>query len=48
MALAAVAKHFLVVDKGNDVKSQRGVAGLAPAGGSDVIQRLAWYLAWSR
>lgn len=48
MALAAVAKHFLVVDKRNHGKTQRGMAGFAPAGGSDVIQRLPWYLARPR
>lgn len=48
MALAAVAKHFLVVDEGNDVKSQRGMAGFAAAGGRDVVQRLARYLARTR
>ena len=40
MALAAVAKHFLVVDKSNHVKTQRGMTGLAPTAGSDVIRRL--------
>jgi len=48
MTLAAGAKHFLVVDKGNHGKSQRGVAGLAPAGGGDMIQRLPRYLARPR
>lgn len=48
MTLAAGAKHFLVVDKGNNVKTQRGMAGFAPAGRGDVIQRLPWYLARPR
>jgi hypothetical protein len=37
-----------VVDKGNNVKTQRGMAGFAPAGRGDVIQRLPWYLARPR
>lgn len=48
MALAAVAKHFLVVDKSNHVKTQRGMAGFAHTTGSDVIRRLTWYLARPR
>jgi len=45
MALAAVAKHFLVVDKRDYVKTERGMTGLARTAGSDVIRRLPWYLA---
>lgn len=48
MASAAVAKHFLVVDKSNHVKTQRGMAGFAHTTGSDVIRRLTWYLARPR
>ena len=45
MALAAIAKDFLVVDKRDYVKTQRGMTGLAHTAGSDVIRRLPRYLA---
>jgi len=48
MAFAAIAKHFLVVDKRDDVKTQRGMTGFAHTAGSEVIRRLAGYLAGSR
>lgn len=38
MALAAITKHFLVIDIWNDVKTQRGMAGFAHAAGGDVIR----------
>ena len=47
MASAAVAKHFLMIDKRNQVKTQRGVTGLAHASGTDVIQRFSRNLARS-
>ena len=39
MAFAAIAKHFLVIDKRNYVKTQRGMAGFAHTAGGDVIRR---------
>ena len=45
MASAAVAKHFLMIDKRNPVKTQRGMAGLANTTGSDMIQRFTRNLA---
>ncbi len=39
MALAAIAKHFLMVDKRRSVETQRSMTGLAHATGSDVIRR---------
>ena len=48
MALAAIAKHFLVIDKGNYVKTQRGMAGLAHTTGCDVIRRFPRDLARAR
>lgn len=38
MAFAAITKHFLVVDKRNDVKTQGSMAGLAHTTGSDVVR----------
>ena len=48
MASAAVAKYFLVIDKSNDVESQRSMTGLAHTAGGDVIRRLSRYLSRSR
>ena len=48
MALAAIAKHFLVIDVRNYVKTQRGMAGFAHAAGGDVIRRFPRDLARSR
>jgi len=48
MAFAAIAKHFLMVDKRNHVKSQRGMTGLAHTAGTDVILRFPGYLARPR
>jgi hypothetical protein len=45
MASAAATKHFLMIDKRNDVKTQRGMTGLAHTAGTDVIQRFPWNLA---
>ena len=45
MALAAIAKHFLVIDIGNYVKTQRGMAGFAHTTGGDVIRRFPGNLA---
>jgi len=36
MALAAIAKHFLMIDKGNYVKTQGGMTGLAHIAGAEV------------
>ena len=48
MAFAAVAKHFLVVNKRNYVKTKRGMTGPAHTTGGDVIRRLPGDLARSR
>ena len=48
MALATIAKHFLVIDKGNYVKTQRGMAGFAHTTGCDVIRRFPRDLARAR
>ena len=48
MASAAVAKNFLVVDKSNDVETQRRMTGLAHTAGGDVIGRLSRYLSRPR
>ena len=48
MAFAAVAKHFLMVDKRNYVKSQWGMTGLAHTTGSDVIRRFTRNFARTR
>ena len=48
MAFAAVAKHFLVVDKRDYVKTQRCMTGLAHTADSDVIRRLSWYFVQPR
>jgi len=48
VAFAAVAKRFLMVDKRNHVKTQRGMTGLAHTAGSDVIRRFTGNLARSR
>ena len=48
MALTAVAKHFLVVDRRDEVKSQRGMAGLTHTAGGDVIQRFPGNLTRAR
>ena len=37
MALAAISKHFLVIDKGDNRKSQRCMTSFAVVGDSDVI-----------
>ena len=47
MASAAVAKHFLMIDKRNYVKTQRGMTGSAHTSGPDVIQRFPRNLARS-
>lgn len=39
MALAAISKNFLMIDKGGNGKAQRGMAGLAHITGSDVIRQ---------
>ena len=48
MALAAIAKHFLVIDIRNYVKTQRGMAGFAHAAGGEVIRRFPRDFARSR
>jgi hypothetical protein len=48
MALAAITKHFLVIDIRNYVKTQRGMAGFAHTAGGDVIRRFPRDFAWSR
>ncbi len=42
VALAAITEYFLMVDKGGDVESQRGVASFAQAAGANVILRFGW------
>ena len=38
VTLTAIAKNFLMIDKGNNVKSLRGMAGLAHITGRNVIR----------
>jgi hypothetical protein len=45
VACAAIAKHFLMVDIRNYVKTKRGMTGLARTTGSDVILRFPGDLA---
>ena len=37
MAFTAIAEYFLMIDKGDNVKSERRMAGLAGIRGGDVI-----------
>ena len=48
MALTALAKHFLMIDIGNYVKTQRGMAGFAHTTGGEVIRRFPRDLARAR
>ena len=38
VTVAAISKYFLMIDKGDDVVSLRGMAGLAHITGSSVIR----------
>lgn len=41
VTVAAIAEHFLMVDKGDDVESQGGVAGFTHIAGGDMATRFA-------
>jgi len=41
MAIAAISKNFLMIDKGGNGKSQGGMAGLAHITGSDMIRQFS-------